>query len=370
MLYQVHMTSLDSVKRGSGPTIIGGSKPAQSAQPIASVPKQTQINTEVTRPVAPVIVSQPKTPEAKLPEVALIKSEIPAIVAKLPPVNELKLPPKPIAPLVQEQVVAQPSQPVVHNNEAAYISDKPHASLKSVVFGAREVFVKKQTENIPDVEPVTEPKEELVLPQPAAPAQAANIENNFPVLNPRESIVNEEVAKPVVTKKTHRIPVYFAIFALVGALGAVGATYFLTRSPSATTQASTSSSQSANSITATTYLAKNSLDPDKKEQAEFKKSDPIQVCINYESQPNTSVIEIKITREVDGGSQLEIISTRLNAVGTDTRCLPFTGVQAVAGKYTVTLGNAIDSASVFKKVAESKFVIIDATNSSSSSQSL
>lgn len=260
--------------------------------------------------------------------------------------------PTPPRPQVHPDQAASKEELIKSVYEQPLLPKREKLNLASITKDARSIFIGEQPVEIPTSQ---QPLENTPLPQPAITALVPP-----PQQTPSQS--QPEISLPK-KRKWHRIPVLFAAVTLVFLLAAAGITWYVGNYYTPQSQASTNSSAaSTGSVSIITYIGKNSLDPDKKEQNQFTVGDPIQICIRYESQPNKSIMQIKLLREVDGGSQLEVISTRIDIAGTDTRCFPYTGVQAVAGKYTVQIGTTPDANTQFKQAAESKFTIQEKPN--------
>jgi hypothetical protein len=349
------MANLEGFKKVSGPTIIGGGTTTIGGAPKSSVistVRSSTHSTDIAKPSS--VISEPLAQPVKKEESTYVQ----AAITTAP--NELKLPPKPV---VEEQKSKPNEQPVViekttseyFNPLSEQVYEKqanPKESFNEVFTNARNIFLK-------------EPKAQAATQ--ASPLIAPVVPNTqiqqFGVSTLAENQKKSGSFGFGKTSKVYRVPVYFAVVALITAIFATATIYFVNKQTGSQSQAATVSASSdvtTQSIKAITYLAKNSLDENKKSQTEFKKGDPIQICIDFAEQVSTSQIEIKINRGVDDGSQQEILSTKFNAAGTDVRCLPFVGSLAVAGKYTVLLNNSIEAVENFKKVADTKFVITEA----------
>lgn len=372
------MANFDSVKKGNGPTVIGAPKngPLISNHSVSSTP---------TQPSQQVVATQ-EAPKLALPPRPSISQKIDNTINTIP----LPLPPKPIHESTSaEKKVSEGVQPVII--KAAPIT--PPSPSRSAYNQLPPLPPKpiqknnKQTESELVSQPALTSESEnnnskqnsLPLPSVSDTArslflgldktQTSNAYTGVPAniiqsiaLNGADSVTSQTPSADFKIKKPRsslrNLPIAFAALTLVFSLAAAGVTWYLNYSSTPHTQASTQSSvQTTGNVAITTYLSNSAVESDKKEQTAFLVSDPIQICIRYEQQQTNTAMQIKLLREVDGGSQLEITSARINASGTDTRCLPFTGVQAKEGKYTVEVSTAPDSTSAFKKVADSKFTI-------------
>lgn len=386
------MSTLDSIKKGSGKTVIGGAPTDKAHQQSKNV-AITPLTISATKPASTVIGSATTTNYRAEEKDREVIKPAPAVTEQQAPVQPVKLPPRPETPFfttrptAPSEAVPPPAPKEVVIDNTVYESEKRVPLATMVTQGARKVFTDSQAvskpveESLSEIAAVVQSVEKMVLPEINPAALEHQLES---IPTPGNTTSDYSPANPPLFKiektrksRASRVPIYASLLALTLALSTVAVSWYygdktnLTGAQAADSSTSSSSQSSITSpINVTTYLAKNSLDPNKVEATSFKRGEPIQVCINYSSQPSTSIIEIKITRTVDAGSQLEIISTKLNAVGTDVRCLPFTGVQATEGAYTVTLANATDVSSPFKKVGQAIFNITAADAASSSSASI
>ena len=342
------MNSFDSVKRGSGSTVIGKS----SATVIASTPPIPTLNRLSTviggRPaiVAPVpqLTQVIAPPNPQVHPLNPISSFVPTPIEIIP--EPIQISESHLIANTQELRVETEAISAVPSQVSTEVEPSPakHLNLTTIGQNARSAFIQSRVAEITDGD---------LLREYVAPTSTQQLTS---YLAPQTSTKKAKSR----TNKFNRIPIYFAVFALFATSLSAGGTWFQKNKTESAHATTLSKQVPASKITIATYQAKNTLDPDKKAATNFVKGDPAQICIGYENQPNGTLIQIKILREVDGGSQLEVISAKLSVVGTDTRCLPFTGAQASVGTYNVQINSAPDITGMFTFVTSAKFIIAEA----------
>lgn len=342
------MNSFDSVKRGGGSTVIGKSSATVIAS-ATSVPKVSRPSTviggqpAIIAPVAQphLVVAQPNIP-VHTPDPVLFFVPTPVEIIPEPvQVPELHL----IANAQELRVEADTVNAVPSQAYPEVVtSSSKHLNLATIGSNARSAFIQSRVSEITDGD---------LLREYVAPASRQQLTSYVVPKAPAQK-------SKLRTNKFNRIPIYFSVFALFATTLIAGGTWFLKNNTESAHATTLSKQVPSSKITIATYQAKNTLDPDKKAATNFVKGDPVQICIGYENQPNGTLIQIKILREVDGGSQLEVISAKVSVIGTDTRCLPFTGVQASVGNYSVQINSAPDITGMFTFVTSAKFIITEA----------